>query len=110
MPAPPRAQVGSPEKRENKGKYSQCALHLVRLLVPDTPVQSIWTAQLREYYATRISEKAAPNTVAWEISTLSAIFELLRDNKLVTESPSKLVRSKARGLKFASYPRQPYLS
>jgi len=73
-------------------------------------MQSIWTTQLREYYPTRISEKAAPNRVGWEISTLSAIFEVLRDNKLVTENPCKLVRGKARRLKFASYPRQPYLS
>lgn len=73
-------------------------------------MQSIWTAQLREYYATRISDKAAPNTVGWVISTLSAIFEVLRDNELVTENPCELVRGNARGLKLASHPRQRYLS
>ena len=62
-------------------KYSQCIKHLLRILGTDARMADLWTNDLREYYAKRIEEKASPNTVGWEISTLSGIYGVLIDKK-----------------------------
>src|SRR5208283_3045333 len=94
-------------------RYTQCIGHLTRLLGLNIRMKDLWTAGLRDYYATRIAEGASPNTIGWEISTLSGIYGVLIDNKKktgITENPCSLVRGKGRGLKFGSKKRQPYLS
>ncbi len=87
-------------------KYSQCIVHLLKGFKPEKVMKSIWTSDLREYYCKRVEEEgAAPNTVGWEISTLSAIFGILIDNKKTTgikENPCNQVRGKGRGLNFKS--------
>jgi integrase len=92
-------------------RYTQCIKHLIRLLGASTHVNHIWTPELKEYYATRIKEGASPNTVGWEISTLSAIYRVLIDNKRTTrvvDNPCKHIRG--RELSFVSRQRQSYLS
>jgi integrase len=92
-------------------RYTQCIHHLIRLLGANTPVNNIWTPELKTYYATRIKEGASPNTVGWEISTLSAIYGILVDNKRTTgvvDNPCKHIRG--RELSFVSRQRQSYLS
>jgi hypothetical protein len=40
--------------------------------------------QFRDYYANGKAEGASPNTVGWEISTLSGIFGVLIDDRTIT--------------------------
>jgi integrase len=93
-------------------RNSQCFYHLVRLLGATTPIKDIWVPEIRNYYAQRIEEGASPNTVGWELSSLSAVFGvLIADRKSgITENPTALVRGKGKGLNFASEERQAYLS
>ena len=102
-----------PESTLNR--YSCSVLHLTRLLKPDTRMVDIWVPKLRAYYATRVAEKAAPATIGWEISTLSAIYQVLIADKKTTgisENPCKHIRGgvKGTGLSFKSGVRQAYLS
>jgi integrase len=94
------------------GRNSQCFHHLIRILRANTPVKDIWVSEIREYYAKRIGEGASPNTVGWELSSLSAVFGVLMADRTtgITENPCQLVRGKGKGLKFDSTVRQPYLS
>lgn len=76
-------------------RYSYAITHLTRILGSDTRVTDIWEPELRAYYAKRISEKAAPATVGWEISCLSSTFEVLiarRRSTGISENPCKHVR------------------
>ena len=96
-------------------RYSCSILHLTRLLKPDTRMADIWIPELRAYYATRLTEKAAPATIGWEISTLSGIYEVLIAMSRTTgigENPCRQIRGGARGtgLSFKSQVRQAYLS
>ncbi len=101
-------------RQKSKGtleRYTQCILHLTGLLGSNIRMKDLWTPELRDYYATRIAEGASPNTIGWEISTLSGIYGVLIDNKQttgITENPCKHVRGKGRGLKFTSRKRQAY--
>lgn len=94
-------------------RYSQCIAHFIRIMKPNKVMKTIWTSDLHEYYSKRVDdEKASPNTVGWEISTLSGIFGILIDNKKITgitENPCNLVRGKQRGLNFKSKRRSAYL-
>lgn len=96
-------------------RYSMCVVHLTRLLKQDTRMADIWTNEIREYYAKRIDEGASPNTVGWEVSTLSGIFGVLINKKKTTdisENPCRNVRGrdKSMALNFKSKTRQAYLS
>lgn len=101
-------------KKRLLAKYSNCILHLVRVLKANTRMKDIGTWQLHEYYAQRINEGASPNTIGWEISTLSVIFRVLIAEKQVTrikENPVDTVRGRdALALNFASRKRSAYWS
>ncbi len=101
------------KSKQTLERYTQCINHLIRLLGSNLKMKDLWTAGLRDYYAKRITEGASPSTVGWEISTLSAIYGVLIDNKQttgITENPCKHVRGKGRGLKFTTRKRQAYWS
>ncbi|MGO9570507.1 MAG: tyrosine-type recombinase/integrase [Desulfomonilaceae bacterium] len=96
-------------------RYSMCIVHLTRLLKSNKRMADIWTDEIREYYAQRIDEGASPNTIGWEISTLSGIFGVLVNKKKITgisENPCRNVRGrdKSTALNFKSKTRQAYLS
>jgi integrase len=107
--ADPVTQQKSPSTLD---RNSQCFYHLVRILGAGTPIKDLWVLEIRNYYAKRISEGASPNTVGWELNSLSAVFGVLMADRTtgITENPCGLVRGKGKGLKFGSNVRQPYLS
>ena len=76
------------------------------------PIGDIWVSDIRKYYAQRIEEGASPDTVGWELSSLSAVFGVLISDRTtgITENPTAMVRGKGQGLNFASNERQAYLS
>ncbi len=103
------------QKRESTRKrYKMCFAHLIRLLGKNTPVRDIGVDQIHEYYAKRISEGASPNTIGYEVSTLSAIFAVLISKKSMTgidDNPCALVHGRgALSLTFASKRRSAYWS
>jgi integrase len=96
-------------------RYSSSVLHSTRLFTPDTRMANIWVSELRAYYATRLSEKAAPATIGGEITTLSGIVEVLIARRRTTgksENPCRHTRGAARGtgLSFKGEARHAYLS
>jgi len=72
----------------------------------DTLVKSLWVPELRSYREDRLKVNAAPSTINWEMSTLSKLFGVLIENKLVKDNP---VRSLKR-LSVKSGEREVYLS
>lgn len=98
----------SPEIKASPGRWRyECAvLHLVEKLGKDRPVRSIWVPDLKAYQMERRSEGAAPATVNRELSSLSRLFGVLIDHRLVESNPVKLVKR----LSEKSGERQAYLS
>lgn len=101
-------------KKRLLAKYSNCILHLIRIMGANTRMKNIGTWQLHDYYAKRIEEGASPNTIGWELSTLSVIFRVLmveRQTTRIKANPVDTVRGRdALALNFASRKRSAYWS
>ncbi len=67
-------------------------VHLVEKLGKDTPVKSIWVPDLKKYQIERINEGAAPGSVNWELSSLSKLFSVMTELRLVESNPVRLVK------------------
>lgn len=82
-----------PTVRDCKAKERY--LHALKNLIPkmgkEKPMKDIWAPQVRQYQAERLAEGASPTTVNWETSTLSRIFGVLIELKLVDSNPVRLV-------------------
>ncbi|MBM4329042.1 MAG: site-specific integrase [Deltaproteobacteria bacterium] len=87
-------------------RYKSAVTHLVRILGKAKPVKSIWVPDVRRYQMIRISEKAAPDTVNRELSTLSKLFTVLIEMQALETNPVRLVKR----LSAKSGERQVYLS
>jgi len=55
------------------------------------PVKDLWTPQVREYRVKRQTEGAKAATINREVGTLSRIFQVLIDHRLVESNPCRLV-------------------
>ncbi len=96
---------GIKESRE-LSRYEMCMAHLVRFFGKETPVRSIWVPEIRHYIAQRLSEDAAPSTVNREKGTLSKMYQVLVEMRLVYANPCRLLRN----LSQKSEERQVYIS
>lgn len=97
-----------PGIRDYKGRHRhELALsHLMKKLGKDIPIKSIWVPRLKEYQIDRRADGAAPVTVNMEISTLSRLFSIMIELKLVSENPCRLLEQ----LSTKANERQVYLS
>ncbi|MEW6352232.1 MAG: tyrosine-type recombinase/integrase [Thermodesulfobacteriota bacterium] len=66
--------------------------HIIRILGRDVPVTQIWIPQIREYFAKRSAEGAAPGTVNKEKATLSRLFQVLVELQHLEVNPVRLVK------------------
>lgn len=102
------------KKQSTRDRYDMCIYHLVKFFGKTCKMGELWTDDISGYYAARIKQGAAPNTIGHEVSTLSAIFRVLIDCKRktgISANPCDYVRGNdALSLSFASRKRSAYLS
>lgn len=86
-------------------RYEVSLVHLAEKLGKETPLKSIWVPTLKKYQIDRVHEKAAPGTVNWELSTLSKLFSVMIELRLMETNPVRLVKK----LSAAAGERQAYV-
>lgn len=79
-----------------KERYLYALKNLVLKIGKERPVKDIWAPQIRQYQAERLAGGASPTTVNWETSTLSRMFRVLIELKLVDTNPVRLVEQLSR--------------
>lgn len=97
-----------PEIRDGKERprYEQCLVHLVEYFGKEKAVKSIWVPEIKTYIAHRLAEGVAPSTANREKGTLSKMFQVLVELRLIETNPCRLVKN----LSQKSEERQVYLS
>jgi len=97
-----------PEIKASPGKWRHefSLIHLVEKLGKDTSIKSIWIPEIKQYQIERLNDEAAPDTVNRELSTLSRIFNVLIEMKLIESNPVRLVKR----LSTKSGERQAYIA
>ncbi len=85
--------VNYPSVRNSKSKerYIYCLKHLVRKMGKEKPLRDLWAPDVRLYQAERVAEGASPTTVNWETSTLSRLFRVMIEQRLVDTNPVRMV-------------------
>ena len=98
----------SPEIKDSptRWRYECCMVNLVEKLGPDRPLKSIWVHDLKKYRMERLNEGASPGSINWDMSTLSKLYGVHIDLRLVDTNPVRLVRK----LSVKSGERQVYIS
>ena len=87
-------------------RYEYALVHIVEKIGRATPIKPIWVPELKTYRTERLEEGASPATINREMSTLSKIFGVLVELKLVENNPVRLIKR----LSEKSGERQVYLS
>jgi len=72
-------------------RYRVCIEHLERHFKEGTPIKDIWTPQIRTYRTKRQDEGVKAATINREVGTLSRIFQVLIDHRLVEVNPCRLI-------------------
>ena len=72
-------------------RYRICIDHLERFFKETYPVKDLWTPQIRAYRVQRQTEGAKAATINREVGTVSRIFQVLIDHRLVESNPCRLV-------------------
>ncbi len=87
-------------------RYELCLDKLIEHFGEDYPIKSIWVPQIKTFVAERMAQGAAPSTINQDKGTLSKMFQVLTELKLVEANPVQLVKN----LSQKSEERQVYLS
>jgi integrase len=90
----------------SRWRYEYSGLHLLEELGQGKALKSIWVPELKRYQAIRKNQGAAPDTVNRELSTLSKIFQVMIELRLIKDNPVRLLKR----LSTKSGERQVYLS
>jgi len=90
----------------NKWRHEVSLANITAKLGKDTPLKSIWVPSLKAYQIERQSEGVKPSTVNRELTSLSRLFSVMVEMRLVDENPARLVKR----LSEKSSERQVYLS
>lgn len=93
------------DSRERE-RYQQCIAHLTGYFGKEKAVKSIWVPEIKTYVAGRLAEGAAPSTANREKGTLSKMFQVLVELRLIETNPCRLVKN----LSQKAEERQVYLS
>ncbi len=89
-----------------KERYIYCIKNLLRWFGKDKSLKEIWAPDIRLYQAERMTEGASPDTVNWETSTLSRIFGVTLELRLIDTNPVRMVEQLSR----KSSEREAYIS
>jgi integrase len=91
---------------QERSRYEQCIVHLIEHFGKEKAVKSIWVPEIKTYIATRLGEGAAASTANREKGTLSKMFQVLVELRLIENNPCRLMKN----LSQKSEERQVYLS
>jgi integrase len=91
---------------QERSRYEQCIVHLVEYFGKEKAIKSIWVPEIKTYIATRLGEGAAASTANREKGTLSKMFQVLVELRLIENNPCRLMKN----LSQKSEERQVYLS
>ncbi len=91
---------------KSKDRYIYSLKHLVRKMGKEKPLRELWAPDVRLYQAERLAEGASPTTVNWETSTLSRLFGVMVEQRLVDTNPVRMVEQLPR----KSSEREAYIS
>lgn len=91
---------------QERPRYEQCIVHLIEYFGKEKAIKSIWVPEIKTYMATRLDEGAAASTANREKGTLSKMFQVLIELRLVETNPCRLIKN----LSQKSEERQVYLS
>jgi integrase len=103
-----RLFLSDPEVSQCAGRarHESSLLNLAAKLGENTPIKSVWIQQLKQYQHDRLKEKAAPATINREFVTLSKLYTILVENRIIETNPVRLVKR----LSAREGERQVYLS
>jgi len=87
-------------------RYVLCLIHLVKYFGKARPLKEIWIAEIRAYVAHRQAQGASPSTINREKGTLSKIFQVLEEARILEANPVRLVKNLSQKLEQ----RQAYIS
>jgi len=80
------------EDESNRDRHIYALKHIVRFLGRQTVVEEIWVPEVRAYMEYRKTSGAANTTVNREKSTMSKLFTVLQELRLVDQNPCRLVK------------------
>ncbi len=97
-----------PEIREcdEKKRYINCFAHLVEHFGKHFPLKNMWVPEIKEYMVLRSGEQASSSQINREKGTLSKMFQVLIEMRLLEVNPCRLIKN----LSQKSEERQVYLS
>jgi site-specific recombinase XerD len=72
-------------------RYRACIYHLEKHFNEKFPVKDLWVPEIREYRVQRQFEGAKAATINREVGTLSRIFQVLMEHRLVESNPCRLL-------------------
>lgn len=76
----------------NRERHIYAFKHIVRFLGKQTVVEEIWVPEVRAYMEHRKSSGAANTTINREKSTMSKLFTVLQELRMVDQNPCRLVK------------------
>ncbi|MGO9117629.1 MAG: tyrosine-type recombinase/integrase [Desulfomonilaceae bacterium] len=82
-----------PEIRQSvtRERYEYALVHIVEKIGREKPIKSIWVPELKDYRDERQKEGASNATINRELSTLSKLFGVLIELRLVENNPVRLI-------------------
>jgi integrase len=80
------------DSRERE-RYQQCLAHLIGYFGKEKAVKSIWVPEIKTYVSGRLAQGAAPSTANREKGTLSKMFQVLVELRLIETNPCRLVKN-----------------
>lgn len=92
--------------KPERERYATCCVRIVKHFGKDRPVKTIWVSHIKEFMAKRVNENASPSTINREKGTLSKMFQVMIELRLLDDNPCGLVKN----LSQKSEERQVYLS
>jgi integrase len=74
-----------------KDRYRQCLAHLIEYFGKEEPLENIWIPELKGYRISMQEKGFANATINWQMVTLSKLFTVLEQHRLVQQNPLRLL-------------------
>jgi integrase len=81
------------QNSQERSRYEQCIVHLVEYFGKEKAVKSIWVPEIKTYIAERLVQGAAASTANREKGTLSKMFQVLVELRLIENNPCRLIKN-----------------
>ncbi|MFH0957871.1 MAG: site-specific integrase, partial [Pseudomonadota bacterium] len=76
-----------------KERHEISQFHLEEYFGKGTNVENIWVPELEQYQAKRLADGRAPGTINREMVTMSKLFTVLEQHRMVKQNPVHLLQS-----------------